>query len=32
MFVPAYLQKLIAMGEADGEARVDEIVKLLDGQ
>jgi len=32
MFVPAYLQKLIAMGEADGEARIDEIVKLLDGQ
>jgi len=32
MFVPAYLQKLIAMGEADGEARIDEIVKLLESK
>ena len=32
MFIPAYLQKLIAMGEADGDARIGEIAKLLDGQ
>ncbi len=32
MFIPAYLQKLIAMGEADGEARIGEIAKLLDGK
>jgi len=32
MFVPAYLQKLIAMGEADGEARIDEITKLLESK
>ena len=29
MFVPEYLQKLIEVGEADGNARKDEIVKLL---
>ncbi|HYS56135.1 MAG TPA: patatin-like phospholipase family protein [Thermoanaerobaculia bacterium] len=29
MFVPEYLQKLIEVGEADGQARKDEIVKLL---
>ena len=31
MFVPEYLQKLIAMGEADAEARIGEIKKLLEG-
>jgi len=29
MFVPEYLRKLIDVGEADGDARKDEIVKLL---
>ncbi|MDQ6801396.1 MAG: patatin-like phospholipase family protein [Acidobacteriota bacterium] len=31
MFVPEYLQKLIEIGDADAEARIKEIVKLLEG-
>src|SRR5205814_1732639 len=31
MFVPEYLQKLIETGEADAEARIQEIAKLLKG-
>ena len=31
MFVPEYLGKLIDVGEADGEARMDEVAKLLAG-
>jgi len=30
MFVPEYLQKLIAVGETDGEARIKEIVQLME--
>jgi NTE family protein len=28
MFVPEYLQRLIALGEADAEARIDEITRV----
>jgi hypothetical protein len=31
MFLPEYLQPLIRIGEADVEARLDEIIKFVDG-
>jgi NTE family protein len=31
MFIPEYLQKLIEVGEADAEARIKDIVELLEG-
>jgi NTE family protein len=32
MFIPEYLQKLIEVGETDAEAKIKEIVELLDGR
>jgi NTE family protein len=32
MFVPEYLQKLIEIGETDGDARIKEIAALLEGE